>query len=84
VIPVGQRPLEDLAVEGVLGREVVKKAGPADADSGGDVVERRPLVSVLGEAAQRLGQDGVPGGEERMRGDRPVQCPVGQGRSPER
>ena len=50
--PVGQRALEHLLVDGLLRGEVVQQAGPADADAGGDVVERRAVVAVLGEAAR--------------------------------
>src|SRR6185369_14762777 len=54
---VGQRALEHLAVQRLLGREVVEEAGTPDAHPGGDVVERRPLVPLLGEAVQRFSED---------------------------
>ena len=57
--PVAEQALEDLAVQRVLGREVVQQARPADADAGGDVVQRGALVAVLAEAVQRLGEDQV-------------------------
>ena len=55
--PVRQQPLEDLPVEGVLRVEVVQQARPPDPDASGDVVQRRAVVAVLGEAVERLGED---------------------------
>ena len=55
--PVRQQALEDLAVQRLLGREVVQQAGPADADAGGDVVERRALVAGRREAGHGLVED---------------------------
>ena len=60
-VPVAERTLEHLAVERLLRREVVQEAGPADPHGGGDVVERRALVTVLGEATEGLSQDGTSG-----------------------
>ena len=57
--PVGERPLEHGLVDRVLRREVVQQARPPDADAGGDVVQRRALVAVLGEAATGFEQDGL-------------------------
>ena len=59
--PVAEQPLEDLVVQRFLGREVVQQAGPADADAGGDVVERGAVVARFGEAVQRLGDDLIAG-----------------------
>ena len=58
-VPVGQRALEDLAVQRLLGREMVEEARPADADPFGDVVERGTVVAVFGEAAKGFRQDGT-------------------------
>ena len=60
-VPVDERDFEDLAVQRFLRREVVEEAGSADADRRCDVVERRALVTVLGEATEGLGQDGISG-----------------------
>ena len=61
VDPVAEQLLEDFAVQGFFRREVVQQAGATDAHAGGDVVERRAVVAVLGEAAARLGQDELTG-----------------------
>ncbi|MFM2077395.1 MAG: hypothetical protein RJA49_1285, partial [Actinomycetota bacterium] len=57
--PVAQQLLEHLAVQRVLGREVVQQARPADADTCGDVVQRRAVVPGLGKAVERLGKNEV-------------------------
>ena len=49
--PVRERPFEHLAVQRFLRGEVVEQARTPDADSRGDVVERRSLVALVGEAA---------------------------------
>ena len=59
--PVGERPLEDLPVEGLLRREVVQQARAADADGLGDVVQRRAVVAVLGEARASPRPGSAPG-----------------------
>ena len=43
--PLAEAIAEDLGVDGVLGREVVQQARPADADRLGDLVERRAVVA---------------------------------------
>ena len=45
--PVAQEPLEDLVVEGLFRRKVVKQARTANSDRGGDVV-----VHLRADAAQ--------------------------------
>src|SRR5690606_33752440 len=55
--PVGEGLLEHRLVDRGLRREVVEQAGAPDADAGGDVVERGPLVAALGEAATGLLED---------------------------
>ena len=82
--PVGQQELEHLAVQRLLGREVVQQAGPTDADAGGDVVERRALVAGGREADDRLVEDRLAGacgssGRRRRAGvdDRVVRRPFG-------
>ena len=61
-IPVGQGVLHDLAVDRLLRLEVVEEAGPTDPHPGRDVVERRALVALVGEALLRLLEDQIPGG----------------------
>ena len=63
--PVRQEPFEDLAVERLLGGEVVEQARPANADAGSDVVERRALVAVGAEAGDGLVEDQLARGAGR-------------------
>ena len=63
--PVRQQALEHLAVERLLGREVVQQARPPDPDAGGDVVQRRALVPGRGEADDGLVEDQLPRGAGR-------------------
>ena len=55
--PVRQEALEHLAVQRLLGGEVVEQAWPTDSHTGGDVVQRRALVAVGPEAGDRLVED---------------------------
>ena len=66
--PVRQQALEHLAVQRLLRREVVQQAGPADADAGGDVVERRALVAGGREARDGLVEDRLARRADRRTG----------------
>jgi N-acetylglucosamine-6-phosphate deacetylase len=57
LVPLGERQFEDLAVDGVLRREVVQEARSANAHPGGDVVERGAVEPVVGEASPPLDED---------------------------
>ena len=74
--PGRQRDLEDLAVDRLLRREVVEEAGLADAHAGRDVVQRRAVEALLSEATPRLDEDGVAGGDRRLRSGHGPRVPL--------
>ena len=61
--PVAEQHLEHLVVQRFLGGEVVQQARPANADPGGDVVQRGAFVAAVGEATHGLGDDQFTCGE---------------------